>query len=122
MILNIYKVNRALPEQFIYDALQCNRIWDIDAGIYKLCDTKEVNYIEIDDLVDAIENKEFDFEKSDIIEMLPDENMLNSELKEQSKEQCNFLIVTGLGVERIAIDKEAVFVEIALSEMRNVFE
>ncbi|MBD5508844.1 MAG: hypothetical protein HDR05_12575 [Lachnospiraceae bacterium] len=119
MILNIYKVNRQLPEQFIINALECNRIWDIDPGVYKVDRRIEVEYTIVDDLIEAIENKRIEVEKSDIIEMLPDENMLNNDLGIQ--DQCNFLIMTGLGVERIAIDKEAVFRDISLSNMRELF-
>ena len=119
MILQIYKVNKLLPEHFIFNALECNNIWDVGPGVYKHTETKEVTYKRVDDLIDAIENKEILLEKSDIIEMLPDEDMLNNDL--EISEQCNYLIMTGLGVERIAIDKEAVFRGISLEAMRELF-
>ena len=119
MIINIYKVNRQLPEQFIINALECNRIWDIDPGVYKVDRRIKVDYIKVDDLIKAIDDKRIEIEKSDIVEMLPDENMLNNDLR--IPDQCNFLIMAGLGVERIAIDKEAVFRDISLSCMREIF-
>lgn len=119
MVLQIYKVNRELPEQFIYNALECNNISDIDPGVYKHVDTIHVKYVRVDDLIDAIESREIIIEKSDIVEMLPDENMLNNDL--DIGEQCNYLIMTGLGIERIAIDKEAVFREMSLDAMRELF-
>lgn len=119
MILKIYKVNRKLPEQYIINALECNRIWDIDPGVYKIDRCIETSHVRVEDLIEAIEDKVIEIEKSDIVEMLPDENMLNNTLG--VGDQCNFLIMTGLGVKQIAIDKEAVFRDISLSNMKEIF-
>lgn len=119
MILNIYKVNRKLPEQYIINALECNRIWDIDPGVYKVDRCIETNHTRVEDLIEAIEGREIEIDVSDIVEMLPDERMLNNSLGIEN--QCNFLIMTGLGVEQIAVDKEAVFRDISLSNMRELF-
>lgn len=120
MIIKVYKVNTQLPEQYIIEMLECNRIWDIEPGVYKFSSFLEVPYVKVDDLIEAIEDNKITIEKSDIVEMLPDENMLNNELGQS--EQCNFLIMTGLGVERIAIDKERVFKDISLDSMREMIQ
>ena len=118
MLLNIYSINKSLPEDVIYSMLECERIWDLTPGIYKKSRTLEVNYIRVDDLIFALENNEVQIDKSDIVEMLPDSKMLNAELG--MEDDCNYLIKTGLGIERVAIDKEAVFRSISLDEMRNM--
>ena len=118
MILNIYKVNRELPEHLIYNALECINKDDIDPGIYRKSDTIEVSYRRVSDLIEAIHREEIDLEKSDIVEMLPDEYMLNNDL--DMEEQCNFLIITSFGAERIAVDKNAVFIELSLEALQEM--
>lgn len=123
MILRIYRVNRELPECLIYNSLECNNIWDIDPGIYKKIQSITVNYREVNEIIEALENgkiENFIFEKSDIVEMCYDDEMLNSH--ETKKLACNFLILTGLGWEQIAIDKDVVFRELSLKELYECFE
>lgn len=122
MILYIYRVNQEMPEEYVREMLECERIWDITPGIYKKIDTLEVNYTKVSEIEEAIENDEIKLEKSDIVEMLPDEYMLNNHVKSdlEMEEQCNFLILTGLGVERIAIDKELVFKEMSFEAIREM--
>lgn len=123
MILNVYRVNKDLPEYMIINALECNSIWNIDPGIYKKIIDLEVEYKSVEELIEALENDlitEFEFEKSDIIEMLPDSEMLNNNLG--IEDECNFIIITGLGCEQIAIDKEAVFREISFEALREMFD
>ena len=111
MVLRIYKVNTDLPYEQIQEELECSRIWDIDVSNYRFDRSEIVNYIKVDDLIGAIENKEIDLklEESDIIEMLPDSSQLNdSQLMRdlEIKNSLNFLIQTGLGIERIALEKK----------------
>lgn len=122
MILYIYRVNQEMPEEYVREMLECERIWDITPGIYKKIDTLEVKYTKVSEIEEAIENDEIKLEKSDIVEMLPDEYMLNNHVKNdlEMEEQCNFLIMTGLGVERIALDKENVFREISFEALREM--
>ena len=123
MILRIYRVNRELPECLIHNSLECNNIWDIDPGIYKKIESITVNYKEVNAIIEALENdeiKDFNFEKSDIVEMVYDEEMLNSH--ETKNLDCNFLILTGLGWAQIDIDKDAVFRELSLKELYELFE
>ena len=123
MILRIYRINKDLPEYLIYDSLECNNIWDIDPGIYKTVEEITVNYREVNEIMEALENdrvENFLFEKSDIIEMLPDMEMMNGPGGKNI--DCNFLILTGLGWEQIAIDKEAVFRDMSLKELYELFE
>lgn len=120
MYLRVYSVNKDLPEEIIHDSLECNNIWDITPGIYKKTAMVEVNQRNVDDLFEALENDQiitFPFEKSDIVELLPDEKMLNTR---GDPLECNFLILTGLGWQKIAVDKEAVFRELSLQELYNL--
>lgn len=119
MILEIYKVNKNLPLQFIYEVLHCNRIWDLPPGVYKKTDTIEVDCTTVDEIIDLIENKDIILEESDIVEMLPDEYMLNNDLGQ--KQDYNYLIFTPLGVKRVAIDKENVFRNISLDALKELF-
>ena len=107
-----------MPEEYVREMLECERIWDITPGIYKKTDTLEVKYTKVSELEEAIENDELKLEVSDIVEMLPDENMLNNDLF--MDEQCNYLIITGLGPHRIAIDKELVFRDISFQALREM--
>ena len=54
--------------------------------------------------------------------MLPDEYMLNNHVKSdlEMEEQCNYLIMTGLGIHRIALDKENVFRELSFEALREM--
>ena len=124
MIIRVYKVNKELPECLIHDSLECNNIWDIDPGIYRFVNCMEIKYQKVNELLETLEYEgleNINFEKSDIIEMLPDSEMLNnSDLDIEN--DCNFLILTGLGWEQIAIDKEAVFRELSLKRLYELFE
>lgn len=120
MRLNIYKVNKSLPDYLIYDSLQCNRIWDITPGIYKFSKSITVKYSTLNEVFSAIENKDIQLDVSDIVELLPDENTINEELSNEIKEQCNFLIFTYLGTVQIAIDSETVFAELSVKEIANL--
>lgn len=125
MILRVYRVNEDLPEELTRDVLECNSIWDIPPGIYKDYTTIEVKESTVEDLLDALEDDQistFEFEMSDIVEMLPDENMLNNRGGDKVEPlECNFLIMTGLGWQQIAVDKEAVFREISLQALYEMF-
>lgn len=125
MYLRVYRVNKDLPEELIHNSLECNNIWDIDPGIYKPFETIEVNQSNVEDLFEALENDQittFNFEKSDIVELLPDEDMLNNSGGDKSKPlECNFLILTGLGWQQIAIDKEAVFRDMSLQALYDLY-
>lgn len=122
MIINVYRVRKDLPQYMTFNALECNRIWDIDAGIYEKISTKLVNYRSVNDLMDAVEYNIIEgikFEESDIIEMLPDEDALNGGFRVEDK--CNFIILTGLGCKQIAIEKEEVFREISFEALKEMF-
>lgn len=123
MILRVYRVNSELPECLIHDSLECNCLWDIDPGIYRKIDTLEVNYKKVDDLIEALETgseKIYDFNVSDIVEMVYDEEMLNSHGTENL--DCNFLVYTRMEWRRVAIDAESVFRELSLRELYELFE
>lgn len=123
MILRVYRVNKELPECLIHNSLECNNIWDIDPGIYKRFDSIQVNCREVNEIIETLERdglKDFTFEKSDIVEMLYDEEMMNNH--ETENLECNFLILTGLGWEQIDIDKDSVFRELSIKELYELFE
>ena len=114
MILHIYK---AEPEyKFYYDYN------DIDISKYSFCKTIITNYKDIEELTEAIENKEldFDFEESDLIELAPGSEELNMMHEKDGigyKEQCNFLVVYGLGVKQIALESK----ELAFKRLQSIF-
>ena len=56
MILYIYRVNQEMPEEYVREMLECERIWDITPGIYKKIDTLEVKYTKESEIEEAIEN------------------------------------------------------------------
>lgn len=122
MILYIYKVNPNMPYEYVQEMLECERIWDITPGIYKFSESLEVNYKKVSEIEDAVESGEIMLEISDIVEMLPDECMLNNHVNSdlEMEEQCNFLILTGLGPHRIALDKENVFRELSFQAIREM--
>lgn len=114
MILYIYK---AEPEyRFYYDTT------DIDISKYDFHKSIITNYISIEEITEAIENKEldFDFEESDLIELAPGSeelNMLHDEDSIGYKKQSNFLIVYGLGVKQIALESK----ELAFKRLKSIF-
>lgn len=75
----------------------------------------------------TIENKEIDLKlkESDIIEMLPDSSQLNdSQLMRdlEIENGLNFLIQTGLGIERIALEKKYFCKEISFIGLEAQFQ
>ena len=112
-----------MPEYLVNDSLMCNDIGDIDPGVYRKIATYETKHTKVADLMEDLEFDritEIVLNISDIIEMLPDENMMNN--KCEIDMSCNYLIKTYLGMEQIAIDKEAVFRELSLNELIELFE
>lgn len=115
MILYIYK---AEPEyRFYYDTT------DIDISKYDFHKSIITNYISIEEITEAIENKEldFDFEESDLIELAPGSeelNMLHDEDSIGYKTQSNFLVVYGLGVKQIALESK----ELAFKRLKSIFQ
>lgn len=126
MVLRIYKVNTSLPYEKIQEELEGTRIWDIDISNYRYDRSEIVNYIKVDNLICAIENKELnlDLVESDIIEMLPDSRQLEDRQLCEDMEienSLNFLIQTGLGIERIAVDMKYLCQELSFSSLRAQF-
>lgn len=120
MFVHIYRVNKDLPYEKIQEELECERWWDLDVSLYKLDRIEFVRYTRVDDLIEAIENKERDLklELSDIIEMLPDDEMLNdihakSDLNKEN--DLNFLVMTSMGIRRVALDKKQFVTDLSLS-------
>ena len=112
-----------LPEYLVINALQCNDIGDIDPGVYRKVNTYETEHTKVADLMEDLEFErieEIELNISDIIEMLPDENMMNNCCEIDMS--CNYLIKTNLGMEQIAVDKEAVLKELSLNELIELFE
>lgn len=112
-----------LPEYLVINALQCNDIGDIDPGVYRKFNIYETEHTKVTDLMEDLEFErieEIELNISDIIEMLPDENMMNNSCEIDMS--CNYLIKTNLGMEQIAVDKEAVLKELSLNELIELFE
>ena len=123
MILHHYRVRDDLPEYLVINALQCNDIGDIDPGVYRKFNTYETEHTKVADLMEDLEFErieEIELNISDIIEMLPDEYMMNNSCEIDMS--CNYLIKTNLGMEQIAVDKEAVLRELSLNELIELFE
>lgn len=121
MLLNIYKVNKELPEHITFEVLNCERIWDIPPGIYKFDKFIRIDYKTCDELIEAIELKILNFEVPDIIEIVPDVGEL-SFVKDYDKEnECNFIIITDLGCKQIALEKEEIFKNISLDCLYELF-
>ena len=89
MILHIYKAEPEYKRNYDYV--------DLDVSKYEFCRTIITNYVDINDLIQAIEEKkiDFDFEESDLIELAPGSQELNEKQGKDSigyKEDCNYLM------------------------------
>lgn len=114
MILHIYKAEPEYKMNYDYE--------DLDISKYEFYRTIITNYVDINDLIEAIEEKKigFDFEESDLIELAPGSEELNNMQGKDNigyKENCNYLIVYGLGVKQIALDGK----ELAFKRLRKLF-
>lgn len=122
MWIHIYRVDETLPAHLIEDSLECNCLYDIDPGIYKEIGKQWVDYSDIEKFIEALEAEQVETEiklvVSDILEMLPDSEMINMNI---ILGEDNFLVITTHGVERIAIDKAAVFRELSLNRLQELF-
>lgn len=122
MYLRIYRVNEELPEYLIHDSLECNCVYDIDPGIYKKIDTIIINCKNTKELIETLETNEeeiYKFQVSDIVEMVCNDVILNGHCSYDL--DCNFLIKTGLGWRQIDIEKDAVFRELSMRELFDLF-
>ena len=114
MILHIYKAEPEYKRNYDYV--------DLDVSKYEFCRTIITNYVDINDLIQAIEEKkiDFDFEESDLIEIAPGSQEWNEKQGKDNigyKENCNYLIVYGLGVKQIALDGR----ELTLKRLSKIF-
>ena len=118
MILHVYK---AEPDyRFYYDYS------DIDVSKYELHKTIITNYTSVEDLIEAIEDKDldFDFEETDLIELEPgieELNDLHVQYKLGFKDNLNFLIVYGLGVKQIALDHSYFYENLGMKRLQSIF-
>ena len=123
MWIHVYRVREDLPFHIVQDSLECNCIYDIDSGIYHEIWSEEIPIQKADDLVEALENEELELGIkliiSDILEMLPDTEMLNMNIVMGDD---NFLIITDTGVKQIAVDKASVFQELSLKRLQELFD
>ena len=123
MWIHVYRVREDLPFHIVQDSLECNCIYDIDAGIYKAIWSEKIPIQKADDLVEALENEELELGIkliiSDILEMLPDSEMLNMNIV---MGDSNFLIITDTGVKQIAVDKASVFRDLSLARLQELFD
>ena len=123
MWIHVYRVREDLPFHIVQDSLECNCIYDIDSGIYKEIWSEEIPIRKAEDLVEALENEELELGIkliiSDILEMLPDTEMLNMNIVMGDD---NFLIITDTGVKQIAVDKASVFQELSLKRLQELFD
>ncbi len=123
MWIHVYRVREDLPFHIVQDSLECNCIYDIDPGIYKEIWSEEIPIRKAEDLVEALENKELELGIkliiSDILEMLPDTEMLNMNIV---MGEDNFLVITDTGVKQIAVDKASVFRDLSLKRLQELFD
>ncbi len=123
MWIHVYRVREDLPFHIVQDSLECNCIYDIDPGIYKERWSEKIPIRKAEDLVEALENEELELGIkliiSDILEMLPDTEMLNMNIVMGDD---NFLIITDTGVKQIAVDKASVFQELSLKRLQELFD
>ena len=67
-------------------------------------------------------NSEILLEESDILEMLADEDMLNGNYDDiDCADGINFLLVTGLGIRQVAIDKSEPFKQLSFERLKELF-
>ena len=118
MILHIYKAEPEYRMNYDYN--------DIDISKYDFYKTIITNYVDINELIKAIEDREMDleFEESDLIELAPGSEELNTIHDYDNigfKTETNFLIVYGLGVKQIAINHKQLNSELGLKRLQNIF-
>lgn len=123
MWVHIYRVREDLPFHMVQDSLECNCIDNIDPGIYKKIWSEEISIKRATDLIEALENEGLKLGIkliiSDILEMLPDTEMLNMNIL---LGDANFLVITDTGVRQIAVDKASVFRELSLARLQELFD
>ena len=123
MWVHVYRVREDLPFHIVQDSLECKCIYDIDPGIYKEIWSEEIPIQKAEDLVEALENEELKLGIkliiSDILEMLPDTEMLNMNIV---MGEDSFLIITDTGVKQIAVDKATVFRDLSLKRLQELFD
>lgn len=98
MWIHIYRVRDDLDEKFIADSLECNCIWDIDPGTYREIGKQWIDYKDVNELIVDLEAEQVETEIrlmiSDLLEMVPDTEMLNRGIVIGDD---NFLIITEHG-------------------------
>ena len=123
MWIHVYRVREDLPFHIVQDSLECNCIYDIYPGIYHEIWSEQIPLQKAEDLTEALENEELKLGIkliiSDILEMLPDTEMLNMNIV---MGEDSFLIITDTGVKQIAVDKASVFQELSLKRLQELFD
>lgn len=123
MWVHVYRVREDLPYHMVQDSLECNCIDDIDPGVYREIWSEEIPIKRVSDLIEAFENDGINLGIkliiSDILEMLPDTEMLNMNIVVGD---ANFLVITDTGVRQIAVDKASVFQELSLVRLQEMFD
>lgn len=114
MILHIYRAETNYKME--YD------LYDIDTSKYEYTETIITDYRNLNEIIDAIENKEvnFEFEETDLIEIAPGIEELNNVQSVDDidyKNGLNFLLIGGLGVEQIALDSK----DLAMKRFKEQF-
>lgn len=127
MILHLYRVRSDLPEYMTFRAKQLIDIYsDIEMSIYEHIWQGTIKAHTTDDVIESLECGSLDdeilLEESDIIEMLVDEDMLNSNYENTDcADGMNFLLVTGLGIRPVAIDKAEPFQQLSFERLKELF-
>lgn len=127
MILHLYRVRSDLPEYMTFRAKQLIDIYsDIEMSIYEHIWQGTIKAHTVDDVIESLECGSLDaeilLEESDIIEMLADENMLNGNYEDTDcTDGINYLLVTGLGIRQVAIDKAEPFQQLSFERLKALF-
>lgn len=127
MILHLYRVRSDLPEYMTFRAKQLIDIYsDIDMSIYEHIWQGTIKAHTVNDVIESLEcgglDAEILLEESDIIEMLADEDMLNGNYEDTDcTDGINYLLMTGLGIRQVAIDKAEPFQQLSFERLKELF-
>lgn len=125
MIIRAYRVREELPDFMKDEVVNCESVWDLTPGMYKKIYWEENNYRDKEELQEALEEEKinFEFEYGDIIQIVPDSEMLNGKQVAEGMESENpyiCFVYTRLGWQEVALERD-VFVNLGIEQLMEFF-
>lgn len=127
MDLVIYRIRTDLPDYMTYRSKELLNIGDdILLDIYDVIWQGTIKEQTVSGVIDKLESGGLDseilLEESDVIEMLPDTEMLNNSWHDEEYSRGSpFLLVTNLGFRQVSIEKSEPFVRMSFERLSELF-